>query len=58
MRIAPLLFLTLVMLEPDFAQQRWHARSVVYSTGGIVATSQTLASAAGDRKSTRLNSSH
>jgi gamma-glutamyltranspeptidase / glutathione hydrolase len=47
MRIAPLLFLTLVMLEPDFAQQRWHARSVVYSTGGIVATSQTLASAAG-----------
>jgi gamma-glutamyltranspeptidase/glutathione hydrolase len=47
MRIAPLLFLTLVMLEPDFAQQRWHARSVVYSTGGIVATSQTLASTAG-----------
>jgi len=35
------------MLEPEFAQQRWHARSEVYSTKGIVATSQTLASTAG-----------
>jgi len=47
MRIIPALLLTLAMLEPEFAQQRWNARSEVYSTKGIVATSQTLASTAG-----------
>lgn len=47
MRIISALLLTLAMLEPEFAQQRWNARSEVYSTKGIVATSQTLASAAG-----------
>lgn len=47
MRIISALLLTLAMLEPEFAQQRWNARSEVYSTKGIVGTSQTLASAAG-----------
>ncbi len=47
MRLSAALFLILAMLEPAFSQQRWHARSVVHSTRGIVATSQTLASAAG-----------
>jgi gamma-glutamyltranspeptidase/glutathione hydrolase len=47
MRLTATLFLLLAMLDPAFAQQRWHARSVVHSTRGIVATSQTLASAAG-----------
>jgi gamma-glutamyltranspeptidase/glutathione hydrolase len=47
MRFATTLLILFAMTEPEFAQERWHARSVVYSARGIVATSQTLASTAG-----------
>jgi gamma-glutamyltranspeptidase / glutathione hydrolase len=47
MRFCFIVVLTLSMQPPIIAQSRAHARSMVITTSGIVATSQTLASQAG-----------
>lgn len=46
-KLIPKLFLLIVIWFPLLAQERWQARSLVISTRGIAATSQTLASQAG-----------
>ncbi|MBZ5622127.1 MAG: gamma-glutamyltransferase [Acidobacteriia bacterium] len=47
MRFFPLILLPMLLISPGNAQDRSQARSMVISDGGIVATSQTLASQAG-----------
>src|ERR1017187_9844604 len=47
MRFFPLILLSMLQMLPAHAQDRSQARSMVISDGGIVATSQTLASQAG-----------
>src|ERR1039457_3273751 len=47
MRFFPLILLSMLQMLPAHAQDRSQARSMVISDGGIVPTSQTLASQAG-----------
>jgi gamma-glutamyltranspeptidase/glutathione hydrolase len=46
-KLMPLLLFLILVCLPATAQERWQARSMVISTRGIAATSQTLASQAG-----------